>query len=147
VSTSQNPENVRYNLQGTYPVTLIASNSFGSDTLVRTCYITVIPWMSVQQTGNEIPSEFSLSQNYPNPFNPATKIRFQIPASVETTRRVVSLRIYDISGKEISTLVNGELRPGVYEADWDASAYSSGIYFYTLTSGDFKETKKMMLIK
>jgi len=61
--------------------------------------------------------------------------------------RDVSLIIYNTIGERVSELVNSTLSPGIYEADWDASAYSSGIYFYTLTSGDFKETKKMMLIK
>lgn len=142
VSTSQNPANVRYTLQGTYPVTLIASNSFGTDSLVRSCYITVIPWMSVQQTGNGVPSEFSLSQNYPNPFNPVTNFGFQIAEPGN-----VSLTIYDISGKKVETLIDKEIQPGYYEARWDASAFSSGVYFYTLTSGSYKETKKMLLVK
>jgi photosystem II stability/assembly factor-like uncharacterized protein len=94
-----------------------------------------------------IPSHFSLSQNFPNPFNPATKIKFDIPASVETTRWVVSLKIHDILGREVAVLVNEQLRPGSYEVDWDASAFPSGIYFYTINSGSFKETRKMVLLK
>jgi len=103
--------------------------------------------LSLTQISSNIPEGFILEQNYPNPFNPSTKIRFQIPASVETTRWGVSLRIYDVSGKEVSTLVNNELKSGTYEVDWDASAYSSGVYFYSIQAGDFNVTKKMVLVK
>jgi hypothetical protein len=91
--------------------------------------------------------QFYLHQNYPNPFNPVTKIRFQIPAFVETTRRVVSLRIYDVLGKEIAVLVNEELKPGTYEVEWNASNFSSGVYFYSLSTGEFIQTKKMVVVK
>ena len=96
---------------------------------------------------NLTPSHFTLSQNYPNPFNPATKIKFDIPVSVETTRGVVSLKIHDILGREVAVLVNEQLKPGSYEVDWDASAFPSGVYFYTINSGSFKETRKMVLLK
>jgi hypothetical protein len=102
---------------------------------------------AINNMSSEIPGSFSLSQNYPNPFNPETRIRFQIPPTVETTRRVVSLEIYDILGKQVSVLVNQQLQPGVYEVNWDASAFPSGIYFYTLRSGSFTETHKMVLLK
>ncbi len=102
--------------------------------------------IGIQTISNEIPNSFSLSQNYPNPFNPSTKIKFSIP-SVETTRRVVSIKVYDALGREVSTLVNQQLTPGTYEVEWDASNYPSGLYFYKLTSGDFTETKRMILIK
>ena len=141
-STQQNPGVIMYLAGGTYPVTLIASNSFGNDTLVRTCYITIEPYLGIQQTGNGIPGKFSLKQNYPNPFNPMTKLNFQLPKS-GFTRLVIS----DVTGKTISILVNEELNAGTYEVDWDASEYSSGVYFYTLTSDDFRETKKMLMIK
>jgi hypothetical protein len=91
---------------------------------------------------NEIAEEFSLSQNYPNPFNPATSFEFRIAEF-----GLAKLVIYDIMGREVATLVNEELRPGSYKADWDASSYPSGIYFYTLTAGSFTDTKKMVLIK
>ncbi|MBN8586341.1 MAG: T9SS type A sorting domain-containing protein [Ignavibacteria bacterium] len=94
-----------------------------------------------------IPSQFSLSQNYPNPFNPVTKIKFDIPASVETTRWVVFLKIHDILGREVAVLVNEQLRPGSYEVDWDASALPTGIYFYTINTSSFDETRKMVLLK
>ena len=75
--------------------------------------------------GTEIPEKFSLYQNFPNPFNPVTKIRFDIP-SVETIHEL-SLRIYDVLGREVATLVNQQLKPGTYEVDWDGTNYPSGI--------------------
>jgi hypothetical protein len=94
----------------------------------------------------EIPEEYSLSQNYPNPFNPATKIKFALPKS-----SFVKLIVYDILGREITTLVNEELSPGTYEVEWDATSgasnYPSGVYFYKLITNDHSETKKMMLVK
>ena len=97
--------------------------------------------------GNEIPSQYSLSQNYPNPFNPVTRIKFHIPRVNGNGSEIVLLKIYNSLGKQVSELVNQDLPPGTYEYEWDASNYSSGVYFYTLTSGFFKETKKMLLIK
>ncbi|MDZ7765806.1 MAG: T9SS type A sorting domain-containing protein [Melioribacteraceae bacterium] len=86
--------------------------------------------------------KFNLSQNYPNPFNPATSIEYQV-ASIEK----VSLKVYDILGREIKTLVNEIKSPGTYELTFDASELSSGIYFYRLTSGSFTKTRKMILMK
>lgn len=91
---------------------------------------------------NEFTSVFSLSQNYPNPFNPTTKIQFAVPKSEN-----VIIKVYDMLGKEITTLVNQQLHPGTYETDWDASLFSSGIYYYKIISGNYTETKKMVLIK
>jgi hypothetical protein len=98
--------------------------------------------MGIQQTGNEIPEKFSLGQNYPNPFNPETNIKFDIPK-----QSYVELKIYNSLGALVETLINDELNAGSYKADWNASNYSSGVYFYTLSAGDFKDTKKMLLIK
>jgi len=91
---------------------------------------------------NEIPVDFSLSQNYPNPFNPTTTISFSIPKS-----EYVTLKIYDVLGKEIATLINEELSAGTYQKQWDASGVSSGVYFYTMQAGPFLTNKKMNLIK
>ena len=89
-----------------------------------------------------IPEKFELSQNYPNPFNPSTKIKYQI-----TTSNPVSIKIYDVLGNEVATLVN-EVQPyGNYEVMFDASLLSSGTYFYKLQAGSFVETKKMLLLK
>jgi hypothetical protein len=98
-------------------------------------------------TGNSTPEEylpefFELQQNYPNPFNPVTHFGFKIAEF-----GLVKLMIYDVLGKEMQTLVSEELQPGSYEADWEASAYPSGVYYYKLESNKFTETKKMVLIK
>ncbi len=97
---------------------------------------------SIEPVNNIIPQKFSLSQNYPNPFNPVTKIKF----SIQVTENV-SLTIYDVLGRKITTLVNSELQPGNYEVNFDAGKYSSGIYFFTLSAGSFSETKKMLMVK
>jgi photosystem II stability/assembly factor-like uncharacterized protein len=91
---------------------------------------------------------FVLYQNYPNPFNPTSIIKFEI-SYIEKTSRVVSttLEVYDILGNEVATLVNEEKQPGVYEVEFDGSQLSSGIYFYTLTSGNFSASKKLILLK
>lgn len=93
-----------------------------------------------------IVSGYHLYQNYPNPFNSSTKIKFSIPAGVETFNGM-SLRIYDVLGKEVATIVNEEKQPGVYEIDWNAAGYSSGVYFYRLQVGNNQITKSMILIK
>jgi murein DD-endopeptidase MepM/ murein hydrolase activator NlpD len=90
----------------------------------------------------EIPASYSIGQNYPNPFNPVTNIKFSIPKTGE-----VILKVYDISGKEVTELINRSLNAGTYNYDFDASHLSSGIYFYTLVSGDFTGTKRMVLVK
>ncbi|MDA3862211.1 MAG: cellulase family glycosylhydrolase [Melioribacteraceae bacterium] len=98
---------------------------------------------------NETNFNFNLEQNYPNPFNPSTEIKYTIPA--ETSRGVspqnVTLQIYDILGSEIATLVNKKQAPGNYEVKFDASNLPTGIYFYKLQSGDFTQSKKMILLK
>lgn len=97
-----------------------------------------------------IPSKYSLSQNYPNPFNPTTKIKFSIPA-VETRRgkslQYVTLKVFDILGYEIATLVNEEKLLGDYEVTVNGNNLASGVYFYRLTTKDFSLYKKMILIK
>jgi hypothetical protein len=98
--------------------------------------------VSVKNNEQNLPKSFLLNQNYPNPFNPTSIIRFQIKDS-----RLVILKVYDIIGKEVETLVNEKKSPGTYEVTFDGSRLSSGIYFYTLTAGDFKETKKLVLLK
>jgi hypothetical protein len=88
------------------------------------------------------PEEFSLLQNYPNPFNPVTNFKFQI-----VKPGLVTLKIYDILGKEVSTIVNEELEAGYYSYRWDGSKLASGIYFYRITAGGYTEVKKMLMIK
>ncbi len=89
-----------------------------------------------------VPDKFSLSQNYPNPFNPATKFKFQI-AKLSN----VKINVYDITGRQVATIIDKQLQPGTYEADFDGSSFTSGIYFYRMIGDGFIETKKMILIK
>jgi hypothetical protein len=91
---------------------------------------------------SEIPKEFALSQNYPNPFNPVTNIKFALPSS-----SFAKLVVFDVLGREVANLVNEQLKPGIYEVDFDGTNFPSGVYFYKLTSENFIQTKKMMLIK
>lgn len=100
----------------------------------------------VREHESQIPSDFILSQNYPNPFNPSTKIKFGIPS--ENISSSVSLKVYDILGNEVATVIDNEqFSPGTYEADFNADGLSSGVYFYQLKSGKFKQMKKMILMR
>ena len=106
-----------------------------------------------------LPEEFTLEQNYPNPFNPSTIIKYQIPAQGRNDNLYVSLKVYDILGREVATLVNQKRKPGNYEVMWNGLSASgeqvpSGIYFYQLRAGastgsatNYIETKKMLMIK
>jgi Fibronectin type III domain. len=89
-----------------------------------------------------IPTEYSISQNYPNPFNPSTKIIFALPQ-----RALTKLIIYDLLGREVQTLINKELEAGYHEIYFDATNFPSGVYFYRIQSGNFIQTKKMILMK
>jgi photosystem II stability/assembly factor-like uncharacterized protein len=98
---------------------------------------------SIDPVNSIMPNEFSLGQNYPNPFNPSTKINFSIPSSSQ-----VSLKVYDAVGKEVADLVNEFAAAGNYTVDFNApSNLTSGVYFYTLSAGEFKSTKKLLLVK
>jgi hypothetical protein len=101
------------------------------------------PPVSVDDDVNTtIPTEFSLAQNFPNPFNPNTKIKYSIPVL-----SFVLLKVYDVLGSEVVTLIDEEKSIGNYEVEFDATSLPSGIYFYRLQAGSFVETKKMMLLK
>lgn len=91
---------------------------------------------------NEIPDVFKLYTNYPNPFNPTTKIKFDLPKDCFTR-----LIIYDVVGREVIRLTDQQMKAGRYEFEWNASNYSSGIYFYRITAGSFVQTRKMVLVK
>jgi len=107
-------------------------------------FFTTLTGLNILST--EIPSAFALYQNYPNPFNPTTKIMFDIPPS-PLERAGVRLIIYDILGREVTILVNEQLKPGTYEVEFDGSGFASGVYFYKLISNDYIESKRMILIK
>ena len=97
---------------------------------------------NLDENPDQMPTKFELSQNYPNPFNPSTSIQYAV-----SNRQFVSLKIYDILGKEIATLVNEEKPAGNYKIEFNASSLSSGVYFYTLRAGSFVQTNKMILLR
>jgi hypothetical protein len=110
--------------------------------------------VGIQNTGTGIPLHYSLEQNYPNPFNPGTVIRFNISGFPSSEGYggswgvgMVTLKVYDIMGREVQTLVNESLKPGTYEVAFDGSMLNSGVYFYKLITNSFTETKRMLLVK
>ena len=96
----------------------------------------------INRHNQQQPESFAISQNYPNPFNPSTTLKYGIPKE-----SYITLKVYDILGREVATLVNKQQKAGYYEVDWNAANNSSGIYFYRIQAGDFAETKKMILMK
>jgi hypothetical protein len=136
----------------------VHARAFGSGGILYNLFIdTTENITGTHNNGNEIPEAYSLSQNYPNPFNPSTKIKFSIPKGItdKGLQPLVQIKVYDINGSEIETLVNKNMNPGSYEIDFDGRKYSSGVYFYKLVVSDastslstsFSETRKMVLIK
>jgi predicted GH43/DUF377 family glycosyl hydrolase len=115
-----------------YQFGLATISEMGSDTIVN----------AIEKDYLTIPSNFALGQNYPNPFNPTTTIEFQIPNS-----EFVTLEIYNILGEKVATLLSAFLLSGSHQYTWNAAEFSSGIYYYQLVAGDYKEVKKMILIK
>ena len=98
--------------------------------------------VGIDENSNILPTSFSLEQNYPNPFNPSTTIKFAIPSDNK-----VVLKIYDILGREVTTLLNTQLKAGYHSIDWNASRLASGTYIYRLEAGNFTQVKKMILLK
>jgi hypothetical protein len=110
--------------------------------------------VGVSEEHNNMPQTFQLWQNYPNPFNPSTTIRFEVGGSGEggsgfkvQGSRLVTLKVYDVLGREVATMVNEKLQPGTYEVKWDASHQASGLYFYRLVANEVVLTKKMLLLR
>jgi hypothetical protein len=98
--------------------------------------------VAVEVDTSLVPNKFELSQNYPNPFNPSTRIKYQVAINSQ-----VSLKVFDVLGNEVATLVNEEKPAGNYEVEFNASQLSSGVYFYKLQAAPFLETRKMILIR
>ena len=98
--------------------------------------------MSVEQIADLVPGSFDLRQNYPNPFNPSTTIEFDLVNSGH-----VQLSVYNVLGRRVATLIDERLTAGAYKTSFDASAFPNGVYYYTLDTGSFKATKKMILLK
>jgi Secretion system C-terminal sorting domain len=104
-------------------------------------FIITIP-NDVEEFENGIPKEFNLSQNYPNPFNPVTSINYNVPEA-----SVVSIKVYDLIGREVAVLVNEVKPPGIYQVSFGNENLASGVYFYKMTAGDFSSVRKMNLLK
>ena len=98
--------------------------------------------VGIQPISNVVPDEFELHQNFPNPFNPTTTIRFDVSVSGN-----VSLKVYDVLGREVAVLADEYLRSGSYERVFSTSDLSSGVYFYTLKAGDFEKTLRMVVVR
>ncbi|MEO8512559.1 MAG: T9SS type A sorting domain-containing protein [Ignavibacteria bacterium] len=151
ITVSGNGTNEYYILNGIGVTSMFRCFQNGHKDQLLGCIINGIQYgtiSGIENTERIIPGNFDLLQNYPNPFNPTTHFGFRIAKF-----GLVKLTIYDALGKEVQTLVKSELHPGSYEADWDASAYPSGVYYYKLEVSDpstplrVTETKKMVLIK
>ncbi|MBU2508212.1 MAG: T9SS type A sorting domain-containing protein, partial [Bacteroidetes bacterium] len=132
--------------------TLVVTNGAVELTLgQRPMFIEPLTVTSVE--GENIPQEFVLYQNYPNPFNPTTTIRFSLTPSLSQWERVsegrvrVTLKVFDMLGREVATLVDGELHAGEHSVVFNAKGLASGIYFYRLTTPTFSQTKLMEVIK
>jgi hypothetical protein len=97
---------------------------------------------TIKQTSNDLPKEFRLEQNYPNPFNPSTTIVFALPKSA-----LVNLKIYNLLGEEVTTLITEQQAAGIHKLNWDARGLASGVYLYRLEAGEFMQTKKLILMR
>jgi Secretion system C-terminal sorting domain len=105
------------------------------------------PPIGITVFSNEIPKSFKLHQNYPNPFNPVTKIRFEVPASSVNEPSGIRLRVYDVLGRIVKTIIDGNIKPGTYEVEFDGKDLSSGVYFYVLHTSEVSIASKMILSK
>lgn len=133
-----------------FTIKLFKNASYKLTCLIYTAWVNAGNPVSVQDDNSiQFVSGFKLSQNYPNPFNPSTSISYTIPEviSIEGRNLNVQLKIYDILGNEVATLVNEDKPAGSYEVQFEANNLSSGVYFYTIKAGNFIATKKMILLR
>jgi hypothetical protein len=128
-------------LDGSYTYYVTATD-FGGNEGLKSNDASVTVTTAVNDFQNGVPTEFAMYQNYPNPFNPVTYINYSIPKA-----SFVTIKIYNASGQEVASLVNQEQPVGNYNLSWNAGGMSSGLYFYTITAGDFSQTMKMILMK
>src|SRR3990172_7709691 len=138
-SWTQQVSNTNNNLWSVFFVGYTAGFTVGENGTIRKTTTGIV---GIEPVINSTPDKFSLNQNYPNPFNPNTSISFHL-----SKYGLTKLLIHDITGREITSLFNSEMQPGYYEINWDASNYPSGIYFYTLYSSGFTDSRKMILTK
>ena len=137
------PSNNSTNYNGCWGVYMFPSGKIiGSDRQTGLYVVRPTIVTGVSNSGNTTPESFSLEQNFPNPFNPTTTIKYSLPKNA-----FVNIKVYDITGKETAQLVDDYKTAGEYEVNFDASALASGVYFYTLKSDGFAETKRMTLVK
>jgi Secretion system C-terminal sorting domain len=132
-----------YQKEGYYPTNY--SIEYDNNSMLFKIYIRDFVYSgttSIKSKEDKFPATIKLSQNYPNPFNPTTTIKYQIPEL-----SFVTLKVFDVLGNEIETLVNSEKPEGNFEITWNAESVPSGVYFYTLRAGNFVETRKMILMK
>ncbi len=131
------------NGQATFTASLPAYGSavyILSDSTISMTFPTITSVKSDEET--KLPSTYALFQNYPNPFNPTTVITYQLSAVSR-----VSLKVYDVLGREVRTLVDETQNPGVHEAEFSGNGLASGVYFYKLTAGPFTRVRKMLMLK
>jgi hypothetical protein len=131
-----------FNYYTLYYWRISASDSCGESPFSLIWSFTTLGPSAVRNISGEIPESNKLYYNYPNPFNPSTCIRFDIPKSA-----FIKISVFDISGREVAVIVNESMQAGRYEAIWNGSGYSNGIYFYKISAGSYTETKKMILMK
>ena len=122
-----------------YRVNLVSSNAL---VVPATGSYNVSDIVAIEEISAEIPTSFSLGQSYPNPFNPQTTITFSVPSAGD-----VRIDVFDILGRQITTLVDEVVSPGTFQATFDAGDLPSGTYFYRMQAGDFKEVRSMILVK
>ena len=149
--SKSNPSHLTFNLDGLHVGDKIKLRATITDTSIYNnvyhypdtgwVIMNVLPPVMNVENENK-PQSYKLAQNYPNPFNPLTKIMYQIPEA-----NLVTIKVYDVLGNEIETLVNEEKIAGNYEVIFDGSALTSGIYYYRIITGNFSQTKKMVLLK
>jgi hypothetical protein len=114
----------------------------GGCLVINVTSVVRLPLTGVELIDDRLPGQTELLQNFPNPFNPSTSIRYQVASAGS-----VSLKVYDMLGAEVATLVNGPHAPGTYELSWNASEFPSGMYYYRLLTGGAVMTKKMIYLK
>ena len=120
----------------------ITGKAYGTNTGYDITTLEIIQTTGMVSNENVIPEKYSLGQNYPNPFNPRTVVSFSLPVDSK-----VSIKVYDVMGREVQTLVNERMQAGRYEVSFDGSGMTSGVYFFRMKAGNFKETRRMILIK
>lgn len=142
-SYTHHPEDFIYSIRtNTNNDIFVTGISFNPGTDYDFATIKYSQTVNIENISGNIPGKFHLSQNYPNPFNPVTNIQFSV-----SDLSNVSLKVFDINGREIETLHNGRLNAGNYKVQWNSGSLPSGVYFYELNSNNFKEVKKMLVIK